>query len=91
MESNTAKQVKKRRKTAKRIRIKNWFFTSRSYMTFHLLQTLTFWSISILFPSHSVVGCVYGHNWMSHIAITIFLLLSLIFDFAFASQYIANQ
>ena len=51
------KEHKKRRKLAKHYRNKNYFFTSKCYMLFHLLQNIMFWLIVFLFPMYSVISC----------------------------------
>eukprot|EP00347_Sterkiella_histriomuscorum_P004768 403359184 len=89
--STLKKETKKKRKLAKHLRNKNYFFTSKCYMLFHLLQTVMFWVVVIMFPLISVIGCNGGHSWTSHIAIIVYLGLNFIFDLVFASQYYEKE
>jgi sterol desaturase/sphingolipid hydroxylase (fatty acid hydroxylase superfamily) len=85
------KDVKKRRRMMKYIRVKNLFTTSKCYMFFHFLQNVLFWTTAIVFPLISVIGCEGGHKWMSHVAMALYLAIFLFFDFVFAGQYFDKE
>ena len=72
---------------AKEIRVKNHFFTSRCFMLYHLVQNIIFWMVVIIFPIISIINCISGHSWMSHVAMGLYLGLSLLFDLVFAYEY----
>lgn len=79
-----------RRKLAKRIRVRNHFFTSSCFMLFHILLCFLFWIVAVAFPVYSAIGCQQGVKWMSHVAMGIFMGMVLVFDFVFAAQYATN-
>ena len=85
--TKSKKKKKRRISMAKHLRHKNLFFTSKCFMLYHLVQNLIYWLIVIIFPLISVSGCVNGLNYMSHIAIALYLVLILIFDLTFAASY----
>ena len=60
-------------------------------MLFHLTQMIIYWLVIIIFPMISVLGCVNGHSWMSHVGCALFLGLSLIWDCVFAAQYYERE
>lgn len=75
----------------KYIRVKNLFTTSKCYMLFHFLQMILFWMTAIVFPLVSVLGCENGHQWMSHVAMALYLAVFLCFDLVFAGQYLDKE
>jgi len=50
-----------------------------------------FWLTVFLFPMYSVISCQLGNQWISHIAILVYMGLNMIFDFVFASQYMEKE
>ena len=82
---NTAKQTKKRRSLAKAFREIALFWTTKSYYLFHMAEVILFWIIVVIFPWMQVMGCELGHHWMTHVAMGMYLILALLFDFVFCS------
>jgi len=80
-----------RRARIKHVKNERNFYTSKSFIAFHLVHNLFFWAIVLPFPIFLVQGCQEGHDWFAHIAFGLFMLINLAFDIILLIQFIKRE
>ena len=85
------KKKSKRNAQVRKANRKSGVFVGDSFLKFHLLQQIIFYTVLFTVPSISVMGCTNGHSVLSYIAIACYLASVFIVDFVNLRYHINKE